>query len=291
MHAAAPAEDRAVATERPLTGLLAGPLTARSVILSLLLGRRSTAAPVGLLVRWCGLFGIPEGTARVALSRSVALGELAAEDGSYRIVGRLAERRSEQELALAPGPTPRSWDGTWKLAVVRAGSRVAAERNALRLAAARLHLVELREGVWGRPDNLGRRSPSPSSEPVVAGQCQWWTGARPPEEELRAAVGLFGADAAAVRGRALLERLREVTSGLDESTLADAFVTGAAVAQFLRRDPLLPAELLPAGWPADDLRDAYATYRRAFGAAVATWGESRSVTRSDRPRPPAGELA
>jgi phenylacetic acid degradation operon negative regulatory protein len=46
---------------------------------------------------------------------------------------------------------------------------------------------------------------------------------------------------------------------------------GAAAAQYLRRDPVLPAELLPVRWPGEDLRRAYAAYRRAFGPAVADW--------------------
>jgi len=248
------------------------PLTARSVILSLLLGRASMSAPVALLVRWCGLFGIPEGTARVALTRAVAMGELRADDGRYRIVGRLAERKFEQDVALEPGVAGGPWDGTWKLALVEPARRSAHDRGAFRMAAARLHLVELREGVWGRPDNLGGRSLSPASEQVVAVQCRWWTGARPPADERTLVADLYRTVEASARGRELLDVLRQATADLgDASTLADAFVVGAAAAQFLRRDPLLPAELLPDDWPAAELRDAYAAYRRSFGAAVARW--------------------
>ena len=51
--------------------------------------------------------------------------------------------------------------------------------------------------------------------------------------------------------------------------------SGAAVLQHLTHDPLLPIELYPPGWPADQLRQAYARYEadlqvelRSFFAAV-----------------------
>ncbi len=69
---------------------------------SLLLGRRPPEAPVADLVRWCGLFGIAEGTARVALHRMTAKGEIVATDGVYRLAGRLAGRQARQETSLAP---------------------------------------------------------------------------------------------------------------------------------------------------------------------------------------------
>ncbi len=53
--------------------------------------------------------------------------------------------------------------------------------------------------------------------------------------------------------------------------LAEGFVTGAAALQHVRRDPLLPAELLPGSWPGERLRTAYETYRVTYGDAVAAW--------------------
>lgn len=60
-------------------------LTARSVLLSVLLGTDPPRLPVGLLVRTTELFGIAEGTTRTALSRMVATGELTTTDGWYEI--------------------------------------------------------------------------------------------------------------------------------------------------------------------------------------------------------------
>ena len=69
--------------------LLERPLTARSVVLSLLLGRHPPRAPVALLVRWCAMFGISTTATRVALSRMVERGELTATDATYELAGRL----------------------------------------------------------------------------------------------------------------------------------------------------------------------------------------------------------
>jgi len=71
--------------------------------------------------------------------------------------------------------------------------------------------------------------------------------------------------------RGAMNWLRDVTGQPDPDVLAEGFVVGAASAQHLRRDPLLPAELLPSDWPGDDLRVAYASYVDAFGRAVSAW--------------------
>ncbi len=74
------------------------PLTARSLIASTLLGTHPPVLPGRLLVRLGELFGIAEGTTRVALSRMVAAGELETEDGRYRLVGAaLLARQAAQE--------------------------------------------------------------------------------------------------------------------------------------------------------------------------------------------------
>ena len=253
--------------------LLERPLTARSVVLSLLLGRHPPRAPVALLVRWCALFGISTTATRVALSRMVERGELTAADATYALAGRALGRQVEQDVALAEPPD--EWDGTWRVAVVAAGTRPADDRAALRAAMARLHLVELRDGVWTRPDNLPVGTWPSDARAVVDDQCEWWTGARP-HDGAALARGAFGVEAWAARGSLLLDRLRDATSTLMPASLAPAFVAGAATAQHLRRDPLLPAELLPERWPGAALRAAYVDYVDRMGAVIATWAASGS---------------
>ncbi|HEY3141816.1 MAG TPA: hypothetical protein VGJ86_11840, partial [Acidimicrobiales bacterium] len=128
------------------------PLTARSVMLSVLLGTHPPKLPVRTLVRVGQLFDIPEGTVRVALSRMAADGEIAADNGTYHLSGRLLDRATRQDESRAPHT--RRWSGRWTAAIVTATGRPAAERTALRRAMTDLRMAERREGVWMRPANL-----------------------------------------------------------------------------------------------------------------------------------------
>lgn len=247
------------------------PLPARSVVASLLLGTRGGALPGHRLVRTGQLFGISEGTIRVALSRMVAAGELVADDGRYRLAGRLEERQRRQEAGIHPAA--RAWDGTWLTAVVGAGSRPAAERAALRVAMVSRRFAELRDGVWLRPANI-----DVATEASIDEQCEWFA-ARHQGDEGQLAGRLWDLSGWAERGRALLAQLATVTVDLETGPsncaapptdpLARPMAIGAAAVRHLRDDPLLPPELLPAGWPGDDLRAAYDRFTAAFQSRVA----------------------
>jgi len=246
--------------------LLERPLSARSVMASLLLGRRPPAAPVADLVRWSALFGINEGTARVALHRMTAKGELVAADGVYRLAGRLAGRQARQETSLAP--QRRSWDGEWRVAVVVATRRNASTRAGLREAMRRLHYAEWREGVWLRPHNLEVAVPA-----VVLRQCEWLI-ARPDDDPVALAGRLFHPERWARRATALADRLAQMTDGLAYDApelVAEAFVAGAVALRHIGADPLLPDELLPPDWPGRGLRSEYTRYQWAFDATARAW--------------------
>jgi phenylacetic acid degradation operon negative regulatory protein len=263
-------QSRNVSIERP-EPLLERPLSARSVMASLLLGRRPPEAPVGDLVRWSALFGISEGTARVALHRMTAKGELAADGGTYRLAGRLAGRQARQETSLTP--PVRSWSGDWRVAVVVATRRDAATRAGLRDAMRRLHFGERREGVWLRPDNLGWAIPD-----SVLGQCEWLL-ARPDDDPVALAERLFHPERWAARARSLTARLAQMADALERGVpelVAEAFVAGAAALRHISGDPLLPNELLPADWPGPGLRSEYTRYQQAFDATARAWFRDRS---------------
>jgi phenylacetic acid degradation operon negative regulatory protein len=256
---------------RNVDQLLTRPLSARSVVASLLLGMHPPRLAGARLVRWCGVFGITEGTARVALSRMVDRGELEMADAQYELAGPVRARQRVQEWGLEPELGP--WDGRWRMGAVRSGARAADERAALRDAMRRLRHAELREGVWVRPANLPRASGPADAWDVAGAQCEWWTGE--PDADARAlAIELYAPDAWAVRARALHRSLTRATASLDDARdteLAHAFEAGAAVLAHVRADPLLPAPLCPAPWPGDALRAAYSEYRVIFGAAVREW--------------------
>jgi phenylacetic acid degradation operon negative regulatory protein len=246
------------------------PLTARSVLASVLLGTEPPWLPTPLLVRTAELFGIAEGTVRTALSRMAAAGEVEASDGGYRLTGRLLARQARQ--AASRRAEVVAWDGTWELAVIDGGGRRAAtDRAALRAALATLRLAEVREGVWSRPANLDPDR-SPDARSVAATQMGWWRGARP---VAGVDVGtLWDLGGWAAGARALRAEMAALTGPLedgDTAALAEGFVVSAAVLRHLQADPLLPAELLPDGWPGDALRRDYDRYDAAYRAVLATW--------------------
>ncbi len=113
------------------------PLSARSIVLSLMLAVHPPEMTPAQLVASGEVFDVPESTLRAALTRP------------------------------ALDPPYRPWDGTWETAVVVAAGRSAPDRAALRQEMERLRLAELREGVWTRPANLDRPLPTWPDDLVV----------------------------------------------------------------------------------------------------------------------------
>lgn len=246
------------------------PLTARSVLASVLLGTDPPWLPTTLLVRTAALFGISEGSTRTALSRMVTSGEVLGEHGGYRLTGRLVARQARQ--AASRRADTRRWDGTWELVTVEGdGSRSPADRAALREALGALQLVELREGAWTRPDNL-QPDRAPDALEVARQWCRWWRGAVPdPALEPAELWDLAGWSTATAALRGEMAALLGGLEAGDPRGLADGFVTSAAVLRHLQADPLLPPELLPASWPGDELRTEYDHYDTAYRAVLRTW--------------------
>ena len=249
----------------PSTG--ARPFSARSVIASTLLGTYPPRLTPRRLVRSCALFGIAESTARVALSRMLATGELTLDEGRYRLAGQLLERQTRQADSRR-GMARSPWDGSWVVHVVTADSREATTRSDLRSAMRRLHIAELREGTWMRPDNLDPGRDLWAAEQVQT-QCTTLRGARTNEPDA-VAVELFPLMPWMDEAQRLVTDLRahqaDLESG-DESILASAFERNAAVLRHLLSDPLLPDELLPLDWPGGELRDVFERFDASFSNA------------------------
>jgi phenylacetic acid degradation operon negative regulatory protein len=253
------------------------------VVVSILLPLERPELPVGALVRCCELFGIAEGTTRVALSRMVSAGELVATDGTYRLSGPMLARQHRQRAARHPALAP--WDGRWLLGVVVAERRHGADRVAFRQAMVAHRIGELRAGVWARPDNLAGLRAALEADPVVgAHRCLWWSaepvglaevGVRSDTADAGAlARRLWDLDSWASTARALLADLQATLPGLEDgdvAMLAPCFTVAAAAVRHITHDPLLPAELLPTTWPGTELRNAYDAYEHAYGRTLSAW--------------------
>lgn len=254
------------------------PLSARSVVASVLLGTHPPRLSAAALVELCGRFGITGGTTRVALSRMVSAGELAAEDGSYRLIGEgLLSRQRAQDDAL--DPPAQSWTGNWHVAVVVSPGRAAAERVELRRAFADARFAQWREGVWLRPANLARGVTLPADAPVR------WLDAEPEDDPAALAGELWDLGGWAARGEALLTAGPEEPGDLvaaEPEWAAAVFAAAAATLRHLRTDPLLPEALLPPGWPANRLRSRYARYLKAIQRLVRHLGAPAPPPKPER---------
>ncbi|MGW5054002.1 PaaX family transcriptional regulator C-terminal domain-containing protein [Actinokineospora sp. NPDC004072] len=224
------------------------PVSARSALLSMLLGAHPPTMSARELVATVGLVGVAESAARAALSRMVAAGDLHRADGRYTLSPRLLARQRRQDAAVHPETTP--WRGEWETAVITATGRDSADRAALRADLAALRLAELREGVWLRPANLARPWPQ-----GVAAAAMRLT-ARPERDPAELAAALWDLPAWAAEGRALLDA---IAASADDPAMRFAAV--AMSVRHLLTDPVLPPELRPAGWPGEELRARYAQYR------------------------------
>lgn len=239
--------------------------TARSVVLSVLLGSHPPRLPVSILIDFCGLFGIRDGTVRTALSRMVSAGDLALHDASYEVTGTLLERQRQQDIGRTRPAT--SWDGSWWTAVVLADARGTNERRRFRSSMAGAKMGELRPDVWMRPANI--------DPPADADQLLVSRGDLDLHRSCTLVTRLWDLDELESRTARMLDAVRTTEIGRPE-TLPTAFIALAACLQFLRTEPQLPGELADPS-PADDLRATYLVSERAFQQALASFLSDRSA--------------
>ena len=228
------------------------PLTARSAILSLLLGAHPPSATVGELGAFGRRVDINDSAVRAALTRMVASGDLQRTRGVHTLSPRLLERQQRQDEAMKVPVGP--WDGSWMVAAVVSTGKDPARRLSLRRSMTAAHFGELREGLWMRPDNL-----SWHPGPDIAADLETMR-AHPERDAADLAHRLFQPARWASVGRALLDHAEQARTPRD---LLTAFAT---IVRHLTHDPLLPDELLPHDWPGAALRETYDAFRAEVAA-------------------------
>lgn len=220
-------------------------MTARSVVLSVLLGAHPAWATASELIRLTADFDIKEPTVRVALTRMVSAGDLVRSEDGYRLSDRLLARQRRQDDVI--NPRLRTWDGAWVTLVITSVGTDARTRAALRTTLHGNRFAELREGVWLRPDNLDMALPGDVLDRVRV------LHARDPDPADLAGM-LWDLSGWVRVGCELLD---EIASAPD---VPARFVTAAAMVRHLLTDPVLPNELLPDDWPGAALREAYTNF-------------------------------
>ena len=220
-------------------------MTARSVVLSVLLGAHPAWASAADLIRLTADFGIRESTLRVAMTRMVSAGDLVRSDDGYRLSDRLLARQRRQDDAISP--RLRADRGEWLVLVITTVGIDAKSRSSLRNALQQSRFAELREGVWLRPDNLDQTLPREITERVRVMRAH-------DDNPAELVDVLWDLQAWARVGRRLLDDLASAPD------MPGRFTAAAAVVRHLLSDPVLPDELLPADWPGAQLRRAYTDF-------------------------------
>jgi phenylacetic acid degradation operon negative regulatory protein len=217
-------------------------MTARSVVLSVLLGAHPAWATASELIRLTADFDIREPTVRVALTRMVSAGDLVRSEDGYRLSDRLLARQRRQDDAI--NPRLRDWNGDWTMLVITSVGIDPRTRAGIRNTLHDSRFAELREGVWLRPDNLDTALPADVFRRVRVLHSR-------DDHSAELATRLWDLTGWAWAGRAVLD---DMASAAD---VPGRFVAAAAMVRHLLTDPVLPAELLPEDWPGAALRQAY----------------------------------
>lgn len=226
-------------------------MTARSVVLSVLLGAHPAWATASELIRLTADFDIREPTVRVALTRMVSAGDLVRSEDGYRLSDRLLARQRRQDDAI--NPRLRDWHGDWTTLVITSVGIDARTRAGLRTTLHDNRFAELREGVWLRPDNLDTDLPADVLRRVRVLQAR-------DADPAGLAARLWDLTGWAQAGH---DMLSEMSSAAD---VPGRFVTAAAMVRHLLTDPVLPVELLPDDWPGAGLRQAYNDFAAELSA-------------------------
>jgi phenylacetic acid degradation operon negative regulatory protein len=217
-------------------------MTARSVVLSVLLGAHPAWASAAELIQLTSDFGIKDSTLRVAFSRMVSAGDLIRSADGYRLSERLLARQRRQDDAMRP--KLRLWCGYWTMLIVTSVGADARTRAALRTTLHDKRFGELREGVWMRPDNLALELDAEVRDRVrIVQACD--------DAPAELAGQLWDLPSWANAGHRLLAEMSVA------SDVPSRFAVAAAMVRHLLTDPVLPVELLPADWPGMRLRSAY----------------------------------
>lgn len=220
-------------------------MTARSVVLSVLLGAHPAWASAAELIRLTADFDIREATLRVALTRMVAAGDLVRSADGYRLSDRLLARQKRQDGAI--DPRVLRWNGEWTTLVITSVGVDARGRAAMRTMLQDRRFGELREGVWMRPANLEVDLPADVADRVRV------LSARD-EDPAGLAGRLWDLPRWAATGSGLLAEMRHAPH------VPGRFTAAAGIVRHLLTDPMLPADLLAANWPGDELRRAYQAF-------------------------------
>ncbi len=223
------------------------------------------------LVALLDCFGIPEATTRVAAARLRKEGWLAADREGRETVYSLTESAwqmldegRDRIFQRAAGP----WDGQWHMVIYQVPETERALRERLRRRLAWFGFGPLSPSVWLSPHNRGRQVIDDFADYPAAQLDSFRSRSAGNGADRDIAARAWDLAALARDYRDLLARYSPRLAGYRSGALDER----AALVERMRlindyrhfpfRDPDLPAELLPDGWPG---RQAHEVFLQAHG--------------------------
>ncbi|GAA0604917.1 phenylacetic acid degradation operon negative regulatory protein PaaX [Kutzneria viridogrisea] len=211
---------------------------------------RGAVGTIAALVRLLAPLGFNGPTVRTAVSRTVRQGWLVpvrlARGPGYALTPQ-AERRLDETAARIHRTRPSTWDGQWQVVVL--ADLAATDRERLLSSLRLLGYGQLGPVTWITPRPVVELTELLAGESVTA---RVFTG-RHEGADAELAAGAWDLAPLAADYAGFLARWRPEVSAVDGSYPASAFATSLrlrhAWRKVLVRDPGLPRELLPSGWP------------------------------------------
>lgn len=215
------------------------------------LRRRGGAATIAALVRLLEPLGFAAPAVRTAVSRTVRQGWLAPvrlADGPGYALTRRAERRLDEAAARIYRTRPSTWDGRWHV-VLLVSPQGRAERERLTSSLQLLGYGSLNAATWVAPRPAAELADVLAAEGVTA---RTFHGEHDGDDAELAATA-WDLDTLGRDYADFVAEWRPVMSAVDGAAPAEAFAASQrllhAWRKFLFRDPGLPTQLLPPGWP------------------------------------------
>jgi phenylacetic acid degradation operon negative regulatory protein len=238
---------------------------------------RGGEAPTAALLDLLGLLGVSERAARSTLSRMSQKGWLESQrtgrHSRYRITPRGLRVVRGGEVRIFE-PRRMDWDGRWHLVVYSVPEGKRRLRAQLRTRLGWLGFGHLAPGTWLSPADRRAEVEADLDDLGARRYTTYFSEMRlhmiPDDEVVRRCWDLRALDRAYA---AFLKRhrpaLRDAQSALDggrplpaSECFRQRFWLTLDYAEFPRRDPNLPAPLLPAGWRGTEAADLFLTYHR-----------------------------
>jgi phenylacetic acid degradation operon negative regulatory protein len=244
---------------------------------------------LGTLLHFLDLLDIDGGVVRTAVSRLAADGWLDRDKVGRKSYYKLAangRERFESGVEHVYNPHSSDWGGRLELILIGNG----ADREASRAALSEAGFGNQMPGVWVAPSGVAVPS-------MVAGAIRLEVSAD--NEMGRRLIGeSWSLERIAESYRDFLKTfapLENWVAGADALSSADAMLARILLIHQYRRvilrDPLLPAALLPAAWPAPDARAFCGRVYRALLPASEHWLDIHGESALGKLPPPGPELS